>query len=108
MKKPDQLIDDQKERPYSMTKRAVKQRSEASTTHGIYRTRTGLERQDRKRLSRYERDLATLLPWLQPSDGATVRSFCYLLLLRDKITSALAEGGLLNKDGEVTRLTTDL
>jgi len=95
-------------RPYTLSRSAQKQRQLAPVKHGLYRTRTGLPRQDRRRLAQYESDLLRLLPWLEASDSSTVRSFCYLLLLRDKILSALGDRGVLTDEGDVRRLAAEL
>jgi phage terminase small subunit len=79
-----------------------------AVSHGIYRARTGLPASDRKRLARYERELLLLLPWVQETDATTVRSFCSLLLLRDKIMAAIGEAGVLNRKGEPRRLVGEL
>jgi hypothetical protein len=93
---------------YTMSRSALQQRQSAPLTHGLYRTRTGLPRRDRRRLAQYESELLQLLPWLEASDNSTVRSFCYLLLLRDKIMSAIGDHGVLTDEGDVRRLAGEL
>jgi phage terminase small subunit len=95
-------------RPYVVSRSARKQRQSAPLKHGLYRTKTGLPRQDRRRLAHYENELLQLLPWLEASDASTVRSFCYLLVLRDKVMAALSDQGLLTDEGEVRRLASEL
>lgn len=100
----ERQVIDQPEKPYPITPAVRRQRGEAATRHGLYRARTALPAAERKRLRRYERELWAMLPWLQPSDAASVQSLASLLVLRDKVASALAERGVLTPKGEPRRL----
>jgi len=101
--------DSSAERGYNVTPAVRKQRSEAATKHGIYRTRSGIRPADRRKLARYERELVSIAPWIQATDAGSVRSFCFLLVLRDKLLVAISEaGGILNNEGEPRRLVSEL